>query len=152
MVTYPFHPCAGQTVLAVGEIEHASVQHLIIRRLDGRSFHLPIWMTSPEAETTRIIACARLPVNLVHELRALVDGLVASSPREQVPEDTAMTRLNLAEPDLFEAPPRPLEMPDTQRAMALELIATVLTEAILRPAVASANGIAKEADHDEDHA
>ena len=63
-----------------------------------------------------------------------------------------MARLKLAEPDLFAPPPPPLEMTDTQRAMALSLIVTLLTEATLRPATANAGGIAKEVGHDKDHA
>ena len=63
-----------------------------------------------------------------------------------------MTRSKMLEPDLFEAPPPPLEMPDMQRAMALSLIATLLTEATLRPVMGNTDEIAKEVDHDEDHA
>ncbi len=63
-----------------------------------------------------------------------------------------MTRSKMLEPDLFEAPPPPLEMPDMQRAMALSLIATLLTEATLQPVMENTDEIAKEVDHDEDHA
>ena len=62
-----------------------------------------------------------------------------------------MTRLKLAEPDLFATPPPLLEMPDAQRAMALSLIVTLLTEATLKPATANSSRIAKEVGHDKDH-
>jgi len=83
--------------LVVGGIEHADARHLIIRRPDGATFLLPEWMTGQDARFTRIIACPRLPVNRVIELRALVDRLLASSSGERIPtgedheeiEDTA---------------------------------------------------------------
>ena len=42
-------------------------------------------MTGQDARFTRIIACPRLPVNRVIELRALVDRLMASSSGEWIP-------------------------------------------------------------------
>jgi len=71
--------------LVVGGIEHADARHLIIRRPDGATFLLPEWMTGQDAGFTRIIACPRLPVNRVIELRALVDRLMASSSGERIP-------------------------------------------------------------------
>src|ERR1700694_109604 len=85
VVTYPFHPFAGQTVLLVGDIEHADTRHLMMRRPDGSAFLLPAWMIAPEAGSIRIVTCPRLPVNRVIELRALVDGLMASFSGELVP-------------------------------------------------------------------
>jgi hypothetical protein len=72
-------------VLVVGDIEHAGVRDLIIRKPDGTSFHLPGWMISPEAGTIRTLACPRLCVNHLRELPVLVDRPVAPSPGEQVP-------------------------------------------------------------------
>ena len=71
--------------MVVGGIEHADARHLIIRRPDGATFLLPEWMTGQDAGFTRIIACPRLPVNRVIELRALVDRLMASSSGEWIP-------------------------------------------------------------------
>jgi len=42
-------------------------------------------MTRPDAGLTQIIACPRLSVNRVIELRALVDRLMASSSGEWIP-------------------------------------------------------------------
>ena len=86
VVTYPFHPLVGQTVLVVGDTTHADARYLIIRKSDGTAFQIPAWMTAPEAISIRIIAYPRLPVNRLIELRALVDRLVASSIGEQVPD------------------------------------------------------------------
>ena len=85
VVTYPFHPFAGQIVPIVGHIEHAGTRHLIIRTGDESGFLLPAWMTAPEASLVRIVTCPRLPVNRVVELRAVIDRLMASSSGELVP-------------------------------------------------------------------
>jgi hypothetical protein len=34
MVTYRFHPFAGQSVLVMGSVEHGGARHLIIQRPD----------------------------------------------------------------------------------------------------------------------
>ena len=85
-VTYPFHPLANQTVLVVGDIQHAGARHLIIRRPNGATFLLPEWMAGSDAGLIRIIACPRLPVNRLIELRALVDRLMASFSGETIPD------------------------------------------------------------------
>src|SRR5499433_3977539 len=85
IVTYPFHPLAGQLVPIVGHIEHAGTRHLIIRTADKSGFLLPSWMTTPEAGAIRIVPGPRLPLNRIIELRALVDRLMASSSGELVP-------------------------------------------------------------------
>ena len=63
-----------------------------------------------------------------------------------------MTRWRTEEPDLFETPPPPVEVPASCRDMALSLVEALLMEALIRPAAPSADVIATEADHDEDHA
>ena len=85
VVTYPFHPFAGQLVPIVGRIEHVGTRHLIIRTADKSGFLLPAWMTTPEAGAIQIVADPRLPLNRIIELRALVDRLMVSSSGEMVP-------------------------------------------------------------------
>jgi hypothetical protein len=85
VVCYPFHPLAGQSVLVVGDKEHAGARHLIVRNPDGTGMLLPEWMTSREAGAVRILSCPRLCVNRLVELRALIDRLMASSPGKDVP-------------------------------------------------------------------
>jgi hypothetical protein len=63
-----------------------------------------------------------------------------------------MTRLKTAELDLFETRPPIVEMPASQRVMALSLITMLLTEALRRPAMPTADALVMEADHDKDHA
>src|SRR5437870_11907047 len=84
VVTYPCHPLVDQTVLVIGDTEHAGSRHLIIRKSDGTAFHIPAWMTAPEAISIRIIAYPRLPVNRLIELRALALGRLVLSKRERV--------------------------------------------------------------------
>lgn len=63
-----------------------------------------------------------------------------------------MTMRGRAQPDLFETPSPPAEIPAPQRAMALELVQALLTEAVSMPAAQDAVVSALEAGHDEDHA
>ena len=84
LVTYPFHPLVGQSVLVVGDKEHAGARHFIVRNADGTGSLLPEWMTFREAGTIRILSCPRLCVNRLVELRALIDRLMASSPGKHV--------------------------------------------------------------------
>jgi hypothetical protein len=85
MVSYPFHPLVGQSVLVIGDKEHAGTRHLIIRGPDGAKILLPEWMTFPHAGTIRTLSCPRLCVNRLVELRALLDRLMASSPGKHIP-------------------------------------------------------------------
>jgi len=86
MVTYPFHPLVGQSVLVIGDVEHCGTRHLIICKPgDGAKCLLPEWMTFPEAGAIRIVSCPRLSVNRLVELRALIDRLMASSSGKHVP-------------------------------------------------------------------
>ena len=63
-----------------------------------------------------------------------------------------MSMRGRTQPDLFETLAPPTEMPAPQRAMALELVQALLTEAVSAPAAQDAVVRALEADHDEDHA
>jgi hypothetical protein len=86
MITYPFHPLVGQSVLVVGDKEHGGTRHLIICKPgEGARLLLPEWMTFPEAGTIRTLSCPRLSVKRLVELRALIDRLMASSPGNHVP-------------------------------------------------------------------
>jgi Family of unknown function (DUF5372) len=49
VVTYPFHPLVGQTVLVTGGHEHDGVDYLLIRQPHGGSFQIPGWMFDPAA-------------------------------------------------------------------------------------------------------
>ena len=82
MVSYPFHPLVGKSVLVVGDKEHAGMRHLIIHGPDGAKILLPEWMASPDAGAIRIVSYPRLCVNRLIELRAFVDRLMASSPHK----------------------------------------------------------------------
>jgi hypothetical protein len=79
VVSYPFHPLAGQSVFVLGDKDHAGMRHLLVRRSDEAKILLPEWMTFPHAGTIRILPYPRLCVNRLVELRALLDRLMASS-------------------------------------------------------------------------
>jgi hypothetical protein len=41
VVSYPFHPLVGQTVLVIGEHEHDGIRHFLIRQPSGSSYQIP---------------------------------------------------------------------------------------------------------------
>ena len=83
VVTYPFHPLVGQTVLVTGDHEHDGVHYLLIRQPHGGSFQIPGWMFDPAASSFEIVAVPRLPASRLIELRAIIDHLVASPLAEE---------------------------------------------------------------------
>jgi Family of unknown function (DUF5372) len=80
MITYPFHPLVGQSVLVVGDKEHGGTRYLIICNRDGARLLLPEWMTFLEAGAIQTLSRPRLSVTRLVELRALIDRLMALSP------------------------------------------------------------------------
>jgi hypothetical protein len=84
VVTYPFHPLYGQTIEVTGSIEHDFCRHLLIRQDHGGAFYLPAWMITPEAGLIKPIDTPRLPVERLHDLRALLDLLLLSHADESV--------------------------------------------------------------------
>ena len=83
VVTYPFHPMVGQTVLVIGDHEHDGIHHLLIRQAHGGSYQVPDWMFDPAASGLAVVRVPRLPVSQLMSLRSLVDHLVACSPEER---------------------------------------------------------------------
>lgn len=77
VITYPFHPLVGQTVLVVGDHEHDGIHHFLIRQPQGGFFQVPDWMFDSAVRTIAIVSVPRLPVNQLVLLRALVDRLIA---------------------------------------------------------------------------
>ena len=41
VITYPFHPMAGQVVPVVGEHDFDGVRYLLIRQTHGGTYHIP---------------------------------------------------------------------------------------------------------------
>jgi hypothetical protein len=86
MITYPFHPLVGKSVLVVGERENGGTRYLIICKPgEGARLLLPEWMTFPEAGAIQTLSRPRLSVTRLVELRALIDRLMALSPGNQLP-------------------------------------------------------------------
>jgi hypothetical protein len=81
IITYPYHPLVGQSVLVIGEKEHGGTRYLIICKAgEGARLLLPEWMTFPEAGAIQTVSRPRLSVTRLVELRALIDRLMALSP------------------------------------------------------------------------
>ena len=82
VVTYPFHPLVGQTVLVIGEHEHDGIRHFLIRQSSGGSYQVPDWMFDPAANGLVIVSVPRFPISQIILLRALIDRLVTSPSKE----------------------------------------------------------------------
>src|ERR1700761_9551042 len=82
VVSYPFHPLVGQTVLVIGEHEHDGIRHFLIRQPSGGSYQIPDWMFDPAANGLAIVSVLRIPISQLVLLRAIIDRLVASPSKE----------------------------------------------------------------------
>ncbi|TIO26763.1 hypothetical protein [Mesorhizobium sp.] len=150
VVTYPFHPLVGRTVLVVGAHEHDGIRHLLIQHLHGGTFHFPEWMATPQASSIEVLAEPRLPLKYLLEVRALVDLLVASLRRDSISggghadEDPAAHATGFVRPA---APPA--EMSEDDRLKAVALLQSLLIEAasVTAPAVRNL----KEAGDEQDY-
>jgi hypothetical protein len=128
IITYPFHPLVGQSVLVVGDREHGGSRYLIICDGNEARLLLPEWNSFPEAGTIQTLPRPRLSVTRLVELRALLDRLMALSSGTTFPEeDRAMRRWRPFQPDLFITPP-PYDLP--QRATVVKLLKALLAEVI----------------------
>ena len=85
VVTYPFHPLVGQTVLVVGDHEHDGTRYFLIRQPHGGSYQVPDWMFTEDASTPSVIAVPRLPISQLVLLRTLVDRLIACPSENRYP-------------------------------------------------------------------
>ena len=83
VVTYPFHPLVGQTVLVIGDHEHDGIRHFLIRRPSGGSYQVPDWMFDQAAHRIAIVSVPRLPISQLLLMRALVDRLLAYPSEER---------------------------------------------------------------------
>jgi hypothetical protein len=83
VVTYPFHPLVGQTVLVTGDHEHDGVHHYLIRQPHGGSYQIPGWMFDPTGPSTGIVSVPRLPVSQLLQVCSLLDHLVACRPEHE---------------------------------------------------------------------
>jgi hypothetical protein len=70
VVSYPFHPLVGQTVLVIGEHAHDGIHHFLIRQPSGGFYQIPDWMFDPIANDLAIVSIPRLPVSQLMLLRA----------------------------------------------------------------------------------
>lgn len=82
MVTYPFHPVVGQTVLVIGDHEHDGIRHFLIPQPSGESYQVPDWTFDPAASGIAIVSVPRLPISQLTLMRALVDRLLAYPSEE----------------------------------------------------------------------
>ncbi len=133
MVTYPFHPLVGRTVLVVGDHEHDGVHHFLIRQPSGGSYQVPGWMFDPASKSLVLVSVPRLPVGQLVLLRALLDRFVAYPAEQGSPEESAMRKVSRVQIDLFVTVVQPAELNDARRQGAVTLLQALLTEAMAWP-------------------
>src|SRR4051794_20595344 len=85
VISYPFHPLVGQTVLVVGDREHDGCRYFLIRQSHGGSYQVPAWMFDTGARSCTVVAVPPLPVSPLLTLRDLVDHLVTCPPDHECP-------------------------------------------------------------------
>ncbi|WP_431523417.1 DUF5372 family protein [Mesorhizobium captivum] len=153
VVTHSFHPLVGQTVAVVGEHDHDGIRHLLIRQPHGGTFHLPDWMAAPQAGSVAIIAAPRLPLTHLLELRALVDHLVASLPRDPIFGGGHADEESAAHPTGFVRAPAlpPAKMSGEERVKAVMLLQSLLVEAASAPGAGLSSRSRKQAGDEQDH-
>ena len=91
-VHYRFHPLAGTRVTAVEHRSHRGEPILAVSDSDGRRYHLPLWMTAPEAAQWGVRDRPRLSLSALSELRDLIaawsaePARPATGDRDEVPD------------------------------------------------------------------
>ena len=71
-VHYRFHPLAGTQVQTLERRSHRGEAVVVVADSEGRRYHLPIWMTVPEAAQWGLRKRPRLSLPALSELRDLI--------------------------------------------------------------------------------
>ena len=71
-VHYRFHPLAGTRVTAVEHRSHRGEPIVTVCDSEGRRYHLPLWMTAPEAAQWGLRERPRLSLSALSEVRDLI--------------------------------------------------------------------------------
>ena len=97
-VHYRFHPLVGTRVTAVEHRSHRGEPIVAVADSDGRRYHLPLWMTAPEAAQWALRERPRLSLPALSELRGLIaawsaePALPATGERDEIPEPVDSVR------------------------------------------------------------
>jgi hypothetical protein len=130
-VRYPFHPLIGQTFVVLGQYEHYGAPHVLVRGTGGATHLLPAWMTTLEAGGMAVMACPRLSVSRLLELREFLDGLGFALPSGgHVPGGCGHERTENQAAGAVRPGHSEVELPTTRRVATLVLLGTMLAEAI----------------------
>ena len=80
-VHYRFHPLAGTRVTAVEHRSHRGEPIAAVSDSEGRRYHLPLWMTVPEAAQWGLRERPRLSLSALSEVRDLIAAWSAEPAR-----------------------------------------------------------------------
>ena len=91
-VHYRFHPLAGTRARILEQRSHRGEPIVAVADSDGRRYHLPLWMTAPEAAQWGLRERPRLSHSALSELRDLIaawsaePGRPATGDRDEIPQ------------------------------------------------------------------
>ena len=71
-VHYRFHPLAGTRATTPENRSHRGEPIVVVADSDGHRYHLPLWMTAPDAAQWGLRDCPRLSHSALSELRDLI--------------------------------------------------------------------------------
>ena len=73
---YQFHPLAGQRVTCVGRRSLRGDPIVVVADADGKRYHIPLWMTFPEAAQWSLRDMPRLSRSALADLRQLLSAFL----------------------------------------------------------------------------
>ena len=91
VVTYPFHPRHGESVLVTGPICYRGQSQYRVCQADLSHCYLPVWMTERAAAAIQLRSEVRIPLATLGELRKIVDvalSLLSSPTAEETSNAT----------------------------------------------------------------
>ena len=98
-VHYRFHPLAGTRVTAVEHRSHRAEPLVAVADSDGKRYHLPLWMTVPEAEKWGLRERPRLSLSALSEVRDLIAAWSAEPARPATGERDEISNAGKAAED-----------------------------------------------------
>ena len=75
-VHYRFHPLAGQRVACVGRRSLRGSPIVVVADAQGKRYHIPLWMTLPEAAEWGLREVPRLSLAALADLRDLLSAFL----------------------------------------------------------------------------
>ena len=114
---YQFHPLAGQRVTCVGRRSLRGDPIAEVADADGKRYHIPVWMTLPEAAQWSLRDVPRLSRAALADLRQLLAAFLGepSSAGKEPSDETPPTPGAAGQPVRAPGPPAARGAPGRER-------------------------------------